>query len=126
MAQNPDLQSLAAKHGFSENAVEHLYYAIQRGNGSMAQFSHPEFGGSGQWMRGGMIMLGDMFNHSLKARVDSLCYDLLALPPPPSAETSASFGFGRQSSWWPQEFGSPSSSGGQNEFQYAYFPLSNR
>jgi uncharacterized repeat protein (TIGR03803 family) len=27
-----------------------------------AQFSHPEFGGSGQWMRGGMIMVSDMFN----------------------------------------------------------------
>lgn len=31
------------------------------GNGSMAQFSHPEFSGSGQWMRGGMIMVSDIF-----------------------------------------------------------------
>jgi hypothetical protein len=38
----------------------------------MAQFNHPEFAGSGQWMQGGMLMLGDMFNHALKGRVDAL------------------------------------------------------
>jgi hypothetical protein len=41
----------------------------------MAQFSHPEFGGSGQWMRGGMSMIGDMFNSGLKSRVDSLLFE---------------------------------------------------
>lgn len=45
----------------------------------MAQFSHPEFGGSGQWMQGGMLMLSDMFNHALKGRVDGLCNELSAL-----------------------------------------------
>ena len=49
------------------------------GNGAMAQFSHPEFGGSGQWMRGGMIMVSDMFNNSLKGRIDGLCNELLGL-----------------------------------------------
>jgi hypothetical protein len=53
--------------------------AVINGNGGMAQFSHPEFGGSGQWMRGGMIMLGDMFNNQLKGRVDSLCTELAGL-----------------------------------------------
>jgi hypothetical protein len=53
--------------------------AVMNGNGGMAQFSHPEFGGSGQWMRGGMTMVGDMFNNGLKNRVDSLCYDLSSL-----------------------------------------------
>ena len=47
MTTDTPLQALAAKHGFSHNAVEHLYHAIRVGNGSMAQFSHPEFGGSG-------------------------------------------------------------------------------
>jgi len=53
-----------------------MMYAVLNGNGSMAQFSHPGFGGSGQWMRGGMLMLGDMFNHGLKSRVDALCYEI--------------------------------------------------
>jgi hypothetical protein len=44
-----------------------------RGRAGMAQFNHPEFAGSGQWMPGGMLMIGDMFNHSLKGRVDGLC-----------------------------------------------------
>jgi hypothetical protein len=127
MAQNPHFQALAAKHGFSENAVEHMYYAIQSGNGTMAQFSHPEFGGSGQWMSGGMIMIGDMFNNGLKARVNSLCYDLLSVPAPPPPQTFAQPSYGyQQSSWWPQQYGSPASSGGQNDFQYAYFPGNNR
>jgi Short C-terminal domain len=42
----------------------------------MAQFNHPEFAGSGQWMRGGMTMVSDMFNNYLKGRVDSLCSEL--------------------------------------------------
>ena len=42
----------------------------------MAQFNHPEFAGSGQWMRGGMTMVSDMFNNSLKGRVDGLCSEL--------------------------------------------------
>jgi hypothetical protein len=36
------------------------------------------------------------------------------------------FGFGHQPSWWPEEYGSPSSTGGQNDFQYAYFPSRQR
>ena len=42
----------------------------------MAQFTHPELGGSGQWMQGGMTMVGDMFNNALKAQVDGLCAEL--------------------------------------------------
>ncbi len=50
-----------------------MLFAVLNGNGSMAQFNHPEFGGSGQWMKGGMLMLGDMFNYSLKGSIDALC-----------------------------------------------------
>ncbi|RJF80603.1 SHOCT domain-containing protein [Oleomonas cavernae] len=50
--------------------------SVINGNGAMAQFNHPEFAGSGQWMRGGMIMLSDMFNNYLKGRVDGLCSEL--------------------------------------------------
>jgi hypothetical protein len=67
---------LAGRHGFSVDAVTYMMYAMLNGNGSMAQFAHPEFGGSGQWMRGGMLMLGDMFNHGLKSRVDALCNEI--------------------------------------------------
>ena len=53
---------LASRHGFSTDAVQHMLVAVMNGNGQMAQFSHPEFAGSGQWMSGGMTMIGDMFN----------------------------------------------------------------
>ena len=66
------VNNLSQRYGFSPDAVTHMLFAVLNGNGSMAQFSHPEFGGSGQWMRGGMLMLGDMFNYSLKGSVDAL------------------------------------------------------
>ena len=73
------INDLAQRHGFTPAAVLHMLEAVSNARGSMAQFNHPEFGGSGQWMRGGMTMLSDMFNHSLKGRVDGLCHDLAAL-----------------------------------------------
>jgi hypothetical protein len=48
--------------------------ALQRSGGGQAQFGHPDLGGMGQWMPG-MLMIGDMFNSGLKARVDSLFQD---------------------------------------------------
>jgi hypothetical protein len=117
------VQQIAARHGFSPEAVTHMLWAVWNGNGSMAQFSHWEFGGSGQWMRGGMIMLGDMFNNQLKGRVDSLCSELSQLlasrsdlvPPAPAAVT-----------WWPAWLGSPNATGAQNNTRYAYFANSRR
>jgi hypothetical protein len=73
------VNDLAQRHGFSYDAVATMLDAVINGNGGMAQFNHPEFGGSGQWMRGGMTMIGDMFNGYLKGRVDALCGDLSAL-----------------------------------------------
>ncbi len=70
------INDLAQRHGFSPAAVLHMLEAVINGGGGMAQFNHPEFGGSGQWMQGGMIMLSDMFNNYLKGRVDQLCGDL--------------------------------------------------
>ncbi|MFZ4536415.1 SHOCT domain-containing protein [Propionivibrio sp.] len=70
------INELAQRHGFSSNAVSSMLESVINGNGSMAQFSHPEFSGSGQWMRGGMIMVSDMFNNFLKGRIDGLCNDL--------------------------------------------------
>jgi hypothetical protein len=121
---------IAQRQGVSYDAALTLLRAVSAGGGTMAQFSHPELGGMGQWSQGGMIMVGDMFNHGLKARVDSLCNDLSWLlrdagvfAPPPQQQ-----GFGGQSygNWWPDGLGSPASSGGQNDFRYAYFPGARR
>jgi hypothetical protein len=92
----------------------------------MAQFFHPELGGGGQWMRGGMTMVGDMFNSRAQSTVSGLCAELSALlgseqvyvPPPPLGAG----GFAPSNGWWPSELGAPSSSGGQNDARYAYFP----
>ncbi|WP_326539634.1 SHOCT domain-containing protein [Pseudorhodoferax sp.] len=70
------IDDIARRHGISTDAALSMLDAVVRGNGSMAQFSHPEFGGSGQWMRGGMTMVSDMFNNQLKSRVDGLCFEL--------------------------------------------------
>ncbi|MBV8096321.1 MAG: SHOCT domain-containing protein [Acetobacteraceae bacterium] len=79
----PDAQQeitrLAQRHGFSADAVLSMLNAMINGNGTMAQFNHREFGGPGQWMRGGMLMISEMFNHDLKARIDRMCNDLAGL-----------------------------------------------
>lgn len=107
----------------------------------MAQFSHPEFGGNGQWARGGMVMLGDMFNNELKGRVDVLANELAsAISTAPGimrtgsfqsqsqsdgaaafAHSSAFFVSDPQSPWYPAELGTPNGSGSQNRTRYAYF-----
>jgi hypothetical protein len=73
------INNIAQRYNFSSDAVFSMLISVINGNGSMAQFSHPEFGGSGQWMRGGMIMLGDMFNNGLKNSVGNLCQELANL-----------------------------------------------
>lgn len=70
------LNNIALRHGFSFDATLTMLESVIHGNGSMAQFNHPEFSGSGQWMRGGMTMVSDMFNNHLKGRVDNLCSEL--------------------------------------------------
>ena len=73
------INDLAQRYGVSTDAVMALLQALVNGNGTMAQFNHPELGGSGQWLQGGMTMVGDMFNHGLKAKVDGLCTELSQL-----------------------------------------------
>src|SRR4028118_1162717 len=70
---------IAQRHGVSADAVLTLLRALVGGHGTMAQFKHPELGGMGQWTQGGMIMVGNMFDHGLKARVDALCTEFAAL-----------------------------------------------
>src|SRR4051794_13191231 len=123
------VQNLAHRYGVSLDAAKTLLFAVNAGGGTMAQFYHPELGGGGQWMRGGMTMVGDMFNSGLQSTVSGLCSELSSLlnsmqvfaPLPPSSQGGGYFG-GGSNNWWPNELGSPSSSGGQNDSRYAYFP----
>ena len=117
------VDELAHRHGVSNSAVQALLVALAEGGGTQAQFNHPELGGPGQWMAGGMLMLGDMFNHGLKARVDALCGELSRrlrtdslLVPAASTSTATS------TPSWPAAFGAPASSGAQGDVRYAYFP----
>src|SRR5258705_3585443 len=78
------INDLAQHYGVSADAVMTLLQALLNSKGTMAQFDHRELGGAGQWMPGGMTMVGDMFNHGLKAKVDGLCSELsqiLAMQP---------------------------------------------
>jgi len=124
MLDQKKIDELAAKHAVSADAVRLLAEAVKRGGGSLAQFSHPDLGGTGQWMRGGMLMIGDMFNDRLKARVAALCIDVTgALGDVALEETSKPRS---PTTWWPPEFGTPSAVGGQNAMRYAFFPVSRR
>ena len=121
----PDnIAEIAQRHGFSADAARAVAEALRRGGGGMAQFSHPELGGMGQWSAGGMIMIGDMFNNALKARVDALCRDLAAAPGPVPAAADQQPGHTRH--WWPEGLGAASATGGQNDMQYACFPNERR
>jgi hypothetical protein len=73
------IDTIAARYGYSTEAVLSMLQSVINGNGSMAQFNHPEFAGSGQWMRGGMTMVSDMFNNNLKSSVNNLCSELSQL-----------------------------------------------
>ncbi len=137
---------VARRHGVSEGAVLELVAALVAGGGSQAQFSHPDLGGMGQWSQGGMVMVGDMFNNALKARVDALCAELAGLlrsaglfAPAVASRQSQSQGqpggIGvslfvpgslASAEWWPAELGSPASVGAQNELRYAFFPATRR
>ncbi len=142
------VEELARKYGVSTQAVTTLLQAVISGHGTMAQFSHPELGGLGQWSQGGMTMIGDMFNNALKAKVDGLCSDLANLLGQESSwmrsstssqtqSQGATGGYGSvslfvpaaggsSSAWWGADLGAASATGSQNNIRYAYFPASRR
>jgi len=119
------INDIARRYNLSYESTVSMLVAVNNGGGTMAQFSCPELGG-GQWMRGGMTMVGDMFNYALKSTVDSLCNELsnalannqMFLPAPQGGIVG--------SHWWPGDLGSPSSSGSQNNIRYAFFPQAQR
>jgi hypothetical protein len=125
------VKDVADRHGVSADAVRTLLFALEQGGGKIAQFSHPELGGNGQWTRGGMTMVGDMFNDRLKATVNALCSELSSILSNqelfvPFAVDDHTGGSAAKNAWWPAELGIPSSTGSQNDVRYAYFPLLNR
>ena len=115
---------IARRYGLSREAVLAMLFAIHTGGGTMAQFSIPELGGSGQWMQGGMTMVGDMFDNALRARVDALCSELAQLLTTttvfPASSAMAHGGF-TGGNWWPADLGVPSATGAQNDARYAIF-----
>ena len=126
------LGEIAIRHGVSLDAAQHLLLAVMAGHTNQAQFNHPELGGMGQWSQGGMIMVGDMFNNGLKAKVDALCSDLAELlqkTSPLAADLSSpskSQPSGEAGGRWPASLGSPASTGSQNDMHYAVFPGTRR
>lgn len=116
------VSNIASRYGLSQDAVIHMMVSVNNGGGTMAQFNCPELGGSGQWMRGGMTMVGDMFNNGLKATVDNLCNELANVLANNQVFPVVPAGTPGSNQWWPTNLGSPFSSGGQNNIRYAVFP----
>jgi len=116
---------LATKHSFSVSVVQHLAQAIADGNGTIAQFNHPELGGMGQWMSG-MVMIGDAFNLALKSKVSALCEELAEAYRSGKIKSTSVNTSMMSSQWWPANLTNPSITGGQNNLRYAYFPQHQR
>jgi hypothetical protein len=134
-----NLKEVAKNQGFSEQTTTELYLALVRGNGTMAQFNNPEVGGMGQWLRGGMIMVGDMFNNNLKSRVTALFNELSTIyeQQPLAVEVKETTHHAEDNNdlvnsstptidYIPPQWGQPSASGSQNETRYAYYPQAHR
>src|SRR3979490_2407135 len=68
---------VSIRHSVSADAVRTILRALRSGGGTMAQFSHPDFGGMSQWSSG-MTMVGGSVNNSLKSKLDAVCTELAA------------------------------------------------
>ena len=121
------VDDLAQRYGVGTDAVLTLLRALVAGNGAMAQFSHPELGGMGQWSQGGMTMVGDMFNRDSRPGSTGSALSCRACgaasrrrPPiatsrrPRAARVGrAAFSLfvpaagGSSSNWWPADLGCP-------------------
>ncbi|MEA3370017.1 MAG: SHOCT domain-containing protein, partial [Campylobacterota bacterium] len=116
------VNDLCARYNLSTDAVIHMIIAVNNGGGTMAQFNSPELGGGGQWMQGGMTMVGDMFNNGLKMTVDNLCGEISNALLTTEVFPVIPAGTPGSNQWWPTDLGAPFSSGGQNNSRYAVFP----
>ena len=128
------IAAAAERHGLSVSAGRVLFAALVAGGGRMAQFSHSDLGGMGQWS-GGMTQIGDMFNDALRAKVSAFCHEMSEIAgrtrrdvPAASAAMRPASPWAKASSdrWWPADLGEPASSGAQNSMSYAFFPEKRR
>ena len=60
------IANLARVHGVSEDAVRAVSDALRRGGGTMAQFSHADFGGMSQWSAGMTMVLATCSTTALR------------------------------------------------------------
>src|SRR4030088_1282046 len=111
------ISRVAVRHSVSADAVRTILRALRSGGGTMAQFSHPDFGGMSQWSPG-MTMVGDMFNNGLKSKLDAVCSDwrAYAAEPPESArrgggESGVSYRATQKSNGCSPVLGTPTSVG---------------
>lgn len=151
-AHDDPVDALGRDTGFSHDAIEAMRRSMARGGGRMAQFDHPEFGGAGQWMQGGLLMIGDSSNHELRRRIDGLCEALSRSVAGGSARESGVGAVGgqwqsqttgggdgsggdvgqrpgqwlAQPTWYPASLGTPDTSGSQNDLRYAWFASKRR
>jgi len=112
------IRAIAAEHGVTVSTVATLLHGLQATGGNQVQFNISELGGMGQWQPG-MIMVGDMFNHSLKAKVDRLCTAIATLSrqlPREVADTTGTL-LGRTQATF---------KGSQNDSHYTYYADENR
>lgn len=133
MAFDP-LPHIAERYHVSEDAVRALFRALESTEGKVAEFNHPDLGGSGQWMPG-MIMLSDTDDAQAKARIAGLCAEVSAIVqgrgtsadealamPMDAGASAACVTMPPGESWWPASFGHPTAAGDQHGIRYAYFP----
>jgi hypothetical protein len=134
------VEDTAKRYSMSTDAVRAILESLVASGGGMAQFNHPDLGGMGQWSRGGMLMIGDMFNSGLKSRIGALCAELSGLigrrenvsyrPQSSQWQSQGSSGsiplpdssYFVRGNWWPPDLGVPASTGAQNNLRYACFP----
>lgn len=112
------IRELASEHGVTLGTVAMLLHGLQATGGNQVQFNIPELGGMGQWQPS-MVMVGDMFNHELKAKVDQLCTVLAGLSRQLPREVAEPMGtlLGQT----PATF-----KGSQSDFEYTYYADGNR
>ena len=124
------IDRVSLRHSVSPDAVRTILRALRSGGGTMAQFSHAEFGGMSQWSAG-MTMVGDIFNNKLKVKLDAVCTELATyVAETPSPERGRWRGDGevsyrgtkQGSNWWPANLGTRSAVGAQNDLRYAATP----
>jgi hypothetical protein len=75
-AINEQFRQIAEQRGLTEAAVVELANALYRGKLKKASFNHRDLGGVGLWGRG-QVIIGDMRNEALRARIKDALNDLV-------------------------------------------------